>query len=38
MRSTGELRRSEAKTLRVQGGQLQIVKGFVAEKTSLDLV
>ena len=29
MRSTGELRRGEAKALKVQYGQLQIVKGFV---------
>ena len=38
VRSTGELRRGEAKALRVQCGQLQMVKGFVVEKRSLDLV
>ena len=37
MRSTEELRRGEAKALRVQCGRLQIVKGFVLKEKSLDL-
>ena len=36
MRSTGELRRGEAKALRVQYGQLQIVKSFVVEMELLE--
>jgi len=37
VRSIKELRRGEAKALRVQCGRLQIVKGFVLKEKSLDL-
>ena len=36
MRSTEELRRGEAKALRVQFGWPQVVKGFVVKKKSFD--